>query len=105
MYITLVYPDGSLAHIAYLSNGSKAYTAERAEIFCDNRVATLRDFRILEMTRGLSVKTERLWMQSDKGHAGQINAYLNAVSGRGQALDIQSYIESSRAAIKAALAT
>ncbi len=39
VHSTLSYPDGSLAHIAYLSNGSKAFTSERVEVFCDNRVA------------------------------------------------------------------
>ncbi len=103
VHLTLVYPDGSLAHIAYLSNGSKAYTTERAEIFCDNRVACLKDFKKLELTKGLSIKTERLWVQSDKGHAGQISAFLEAVSGHGKPLDIQSYIDSSLAAINASI--
>jgi len=103
VHIMLQYSDGSLAHIAYLSNGSKAYTAERVEIFCDNKVASLRDYRKLEMTQGLSVKTKRLWVQSDKGHAGQISAFLDAVSGSGKSLDVRSYLDSSRVAIEVAL--
>ncbi len=101
VHITLCYPDGSLAHIAYLSNGSKSYISERAEIFCDNHVANIKDFRRLEMTEGLSIKTERLWVQGDKGHAGQISAFMEAVSGSGKPLEIQSYIDSSRVAIDA----
>jgi predicted dehydrogenase/threonine dehydrogenase-like Zn-dependent dehydrogenase len=103
VHITVQYSDGSLAHIAYLSNGSKAYTAERIEVFCDNQVATIRDYRKLEITRGLSLRTKRLWFRSDKGHAGQISAFFEAIKQNGQPLNMHSYFSSSRAAINAAL--
>ncbi len=103
VHITLCYPDGSLAHIAYLSNGSKAYTAERAEVFCDNQIACLKDFRNLEMTKGLSVKTERLWVQSDKGHIDQIRAFIGAISDPSNTLNIDSYVTSSRNSIDISL--
>ena len=102
VHITLSYADGSLAHVAYLSNGSKAWDAERAEVFCDNKVAGLRDFRRLDLARGMSRRRKRLWIGSDKGHAGQIAAFLSAVSGRGEGIDVASYLDSSAAAISAA---
>jgi len=102
VHITLQYPDSSLAHIAYLSNGSKAYLGERVEIFCDNKVASIKNYKKLELTQGLSMKTKRLWVQSDKGHTDQIRAFLDTVSGRGS-IDIDSYIASSRVAIDVAM--
>ncbi len=96
VHIQIEYADGSLAHIAYLSNGSKAYHSERAEVFCDNRVATLSDFKKLEVTRGLFLNTQRLWLQSDKGHADQIKAFLNAIKHNDHQFPVQSYFDSSR---------
>jgi predicted dehydrogenase len=102
VHITLTYADGSLAHVAYLSNGSKAWDAEHAEVFCDNKVAALTDFRRLDMARGMGIKRKRLWIGSDKGHAGQIAAFLAAIGDRGPAIDCISYLDSSAAAIAAA---
>lgn len=101
-HITLSYADGSLATIAYLSNGSKAYNIERIELSCDNRLATITDYQEAELAQGMSVKRRRLRFGSDKGHAGQIAAFLAAARGEAQ-LDAASYIASSRVAIEAAM--
>jgi predicted dehydrogenase/threonine dehydrogenase-like Zn-dependent dehydrogenase len=103
-HISLSYGDGSVATIAYLSNGSKAWSTEWVEVFCDGRAASLQDFKKLSLSQGLSVRNKRLWVTSDKGHAGQIDAFLAAIrSGQHDSIPSQSHIESSRIAIDAAL--
>lgn len=103
-HITLTYGDGSVATVAYLSNGSKAWSSEWVEVFCDGRSASLRDFKKLAVSRGLTVRNRRLWMKSDKGHAGQITAFLAAVrGGQPELVPSQAHIDSSRIAIDAAL--
>ena len=102
-HISLSYGDGSVATVVYASNGCKAYENERVEIFCDNKTATLTDYKKLEMASGLNVARSRLWINSDKGHAGQIDALLEAIRGEpGRDIDCQSYFDSSRTAIDAA---
>jgi predicted dehydrogenase len=101
--ISLSYADGSIAVVAYLSNGCKAYDNERVEIFCDNKTAALTDYKKLEMASGLSVAGSRRWITSDKGHGAQIDALLEAIRGDG-VIDSASYFDSSRIAIDAAAA-
>jgi predicted dehydrogenase/threonine dehydrogenase-like Zn-dependent dehydrogenase len=103
IHISLRYADGSIAHIVYLSNGSKAYPAERCEVFCDNRVAVLTDFRKLEFSRGLLTSSKRLWFTRDKGHAGEIESFLNAIRS-GQPVDTNGFLQSSRIAVLATAA-
>jgi len=102
-HIVLTYGDGSVATIAYLSNGSKAWSTEWIEVFCDGRAASLQDFKKLSWSQGLRVRNKRLWIKSDKGHAGQIRAFLGAIrGGELQQVPSQSHIDSSRIAIDAA---
>ncbi len=101
VHITLKYTDGSLAHVAYLSNGNKAYNAERTEILCDNQIAVLTDFKKLEVTRGISIKTERLRLGNGKGHKEQLSYFINAIAGKGASIDINSYFDSMRTTLKA----
>ncbi len=105
VHITLTFADGSIATVTYLSNGSKAYSRERVEVYCDNKTAVLTDFRTLELAQGMRVKQSRLWFSRDKGHQGQIAHFLEAVAGKDtKAIDANGYFASSLSTIKAALA-
>ncbi|HTT07461.1 MAG TPA: bi-domain-containing oxidoreductase [Gammaproteobacteria bacterium] len=101
VHIELRFEDGSLALVRYLSNGSRAYTSERVEVFCDNRTAVLTDFRLLELAQGARVHRQRRWLRADKGHAMQIAAFLAALRG-GEPVASDSYLASSRVTIEAA---
>lgn len=101
-HITIRYADGSIAHIAYLSNGSKAYNTERAEVFCDNKVATLTDFKKLEITKGIMMKSNRIWIGNGKGHAEQLEHFLNVIKGQSEnIIDSNSYINSMKTTLEA----
>ncbi len=105
VHITLSFADGSIATVAYLSNGSKAYSRERVEVYCDNKTAVLTDFRTLELAQGMRVKRSRLWFSRDKGHPGQIAHFLEAVAGKDtQTIDTDGYFASSLSTIRAAMA-
>jgi predicted dehydrogenase/threonine dehydrogenase-like Zn-dependent dehydrogenase len=96
VHVILRYADGSVAQVAYLSNGSKAFNAERAEIFCDNKIAVLTDFKKLETAKGMSCKTKRHWRGSGKGHKEQLSFFVNSLLGKSEKIDVNSYIESMR---------
>ncbi len=96
VHITLKFSDGSLATIAYLSNGSTAYSRERIEVHCDNKTAVLTDFKRLALADGKSVKRFSNWIAADFGHQAQSKAFLRAVSDNSPTLiDTKGYLESS----------
>lgn len=81
VHITLAFADGSLATILYLSNGSKAFSRERIEAFCDNSSAVLDDFQFLKLMRGMEMtKTQRVWLDYTKGHKETVQAFLDALA-------------------------
>jgi predicted dehydrogenase len=101
--IEIAYQDGSLASVAYLSNGARAHPAETVEVFAEGKTASLVDFRHLVRARGLWRRSRRLWLRPDKGHAGQVADFLAAVAGhRAAPLDVGLYLASSRATLEAA---
>jgi predicted dehydrogenase len=46
---TINYTDGSVCTLTYTALGSKAYPKERMDIFCDGKVLTLDDYKVLEV--------------------------------------------------------
>jgi predicted dehydrogenase len=101
--ITIRYGDGSVAHVAYLSNGSKAFSIERVEVFADNRAAAIDDYRRLDLGGELSVQSKRLWTGADRGHANQLRAFLAAVADSAAApVDSAGYLDSTRLMLQVA---
>lgn len=101
--ITIRYDDGSIAQLAYLSNGSKAMSIERVEVFADNRGAVIDDYRRLELGSELSVQRDTLWRGADRGHANQLRAFLAAATGSATApVDGESYLASTRLTLQVA---
>jgi polar amino acid transport system substrate-binding protein len=79
--ISLRMADGSIASIAYYASGDPALGKERVEIYCGGDVSIIDDFRTGEYFQaGKSAKLGG--GRRDKGHAAEIAAFLDAVSGR-----------------------
>ncbi len=78
-FITLRHANGSVSNIAYLSGGDKACPKERIEVFGGGRTAVLEDFRQLTSWSGGKKSVEK--GQQDKGHAAEIRAFADAVTG------------------------
>ena len=81
-FITIRHANGSVSNIAYLAGGDKACPKERIEVFGGGRTAIIDDFRELTtFSRGKkSVEKGR----QDKGHAAEINAFADAVTGKSE---------------------
>jgi polar amino acid transport system substrate-binding protein len=73
----LRFADGSVATIAYVASGDPAYPKERIEVIGNGMVATLDDFRALEIARGKRARSTS--MLQDKGHAAECQAFVDAV--------------------------
>ena len=80
--VTLNFSDGSIATIIYASRGDPSVPKDRLEVFGQGRTAILDDFRALTLVhRGRKRVYRHRWRQ-DKGHAGEMVAFIAAVEGR-----------------------
>ncbi len=75
------FPDGSLGVVTYMANGDKSYPKEHLEIFSSGRIATLHDWRKLELVNKGKRKVTRHLMRHNKGHRGAWQAFLSAIQG------------------------
>jgi predicted dehydrogenase len=100
--MTLTYPDGSVATVAYLTSGDAGYPKETLQVFAGGRVAALHNFRRAELwTRGKS-QTTRSRTGIDKGQRDELAAFVRAVR-RGDAMPISlpSLLATTRATFAA----
>jgi predicted dehydrogenase/threonine dehydrogenase-like Zn-dependent dehydrogenase len=100
--ILLKYENGSTGTINYFANGSKAYPKERIEIYTQERIAVIDNFRL---TTGYGFKNfSKLKTSFDKGHKNQFTLLIDQVKNGGPALismdEIVNTTKASFAAIK-----
>lgn len=98
--ILLRYENGSTGVINYFSNGSKAYSKERVEVFSQERTLIMDNFR---ETHGYGVKGfSKLKTSLDKGHKNQFLKLMNAMKTGGQAIiPFDSIVNTTRASFAA----
>jgi predicted dehydrogenase/threonine dehydrogenase-like Zn-dependent dehydrogenase len=100
--ILLKLKNGSNAVINYFSNGSKAYSKERVEVYSRERIWITDNFRT---TKAFGVKGfKNLRTKIDKGHKVQFHNYISTVQKGGEPLiplsEIINVTKASFAAIK-----
>ena len=77
--ITLTLTDGSLGNIIYTAKGAKAFSRERVEVFCEDSVAVIEDFRVGQIIQaGKSRKIKKLSM--DMGYQAEMEFFLRGAS-------------------------
>ncbi len=82
--ILLKYENGSTGVINYFSNGSKAYSKERVEVYSQDRTAIIDNFR---QTTGFGFKGfSKLKTSLDKGHKTQFTELIKRVKAGGAPL-------------------
>ena len=80
--ISLAFEDGSIGSIHYFANGGKSFPKERIEVFCDDAVIQLDNFRKLRGFGWKGVTKMNLWSQ-DKGQGNCVQAFMESVRGGG----------------------
>ncbi len=75
--MTFTFPDGSIGVVDYLANGDKSVPKERVEVFGGGKVATLNDYRSLEMVHNGKRKTIKNRLGQDKGWKDEMLALEN----------------------------
>ncbi|WP_394210628.1 bi-domain-containing oxidoreductase [Enterovibrio calviensis] len=78
--ITLTFEDGSMGTIHYFANGGKAFPKERIEVFADDAVLQIDNFRKLNAFGWKNASNEKLRAQ-DKGQANCTKAFVESVKG------------------------
>ncbi|NQU26385.1 MAG: Gfo/Idh/MocA family oxidoreductase [Candidatus Nealsonbacteria bacterium] len=86
--VTVTYDDGSVCQLTYTTVGPASFSKERIEAFAGGCVGVLEDFRRLELHGGGKRARRRKTLQADKGHAAELEAFLDAVQ-EGQESPIQ----------------
>lgn len=75
--VTILFEDGSVANLLYLSNGDRAVAKEYFEVFCAGSIARLDDFKVLHLSLG--GKNETFKGRRDKGHRRELELTLEAM--------------------------
>lgn len=97
--LNLAFEDGSIGSIQYLSNGHKAVSKERLEVFADNRILVLDNFRKLS-AHGWPRKTWMSSLRQDKGQTACAAAFVDAArKGAASPIPLAELLEVSRVAI------
>jgi predicted dehydrogenase/Zn-dependent alcohol dehydrogenase len=98
--ILLKYENGSTGVINYFSNGSKSYSKERVEIYSQERILIVDNFRL---TEGFGFKDfSKLKTSLDKGHKNQFQKLINTIkNGGGPLIPFDDLINTSKASIAA----
>ncbi len=105
MSITVSFENGSIGTIHYFANGNKSYPKETFELFCQNKILKLDNFRKLTGYGFKSFKKMSLWSQ-DKGHNEQFKSFIKRINEGGDPLipfeDIENVTLASFAAMESA---
>ena len=100
--ITISFEDGSIGTIHYFANGGKAFAKERIEVFANNAVLQLDNFRKLHGYGWPGFKKMNLWKQ-DKGQKNCSQAFVDAVaSGYEPPIPVDQIFEVAKVSIQAA---
>ena len=100
--ITLSFADGSFGTILYLANGGKSFPKERIEVFCNDAVLQLDNFRRLNSFGWPGFKGMKL-MQQDKGQKTCAKAFVDAIrQGAPSPIPFEEVMEVARVSIEVA---
>ena len=79
--IRMSMADGSIASIIYTAGGDTSVAKEYVEIFADRSVAVIEDYKSGYFVKG-GKKTRLGGGSQDKGHANEIESFINAARGQ-----------------------
>ena len=97
---TLEFSDGSLATIVFTSKGDTAFSKELIEVYAGGTVVVCDNFKSLKIVSDGAEKKIRVERTQNKGHKGELAAFVNSVNSNGQPpVDEAELIEVSIATI------
>jgi predicted dehydrogenase len=99
--ITVSFQDGSLGQVIYTSKGSKLFSRERFEVYCEESVGVIEDFRLGQIiSGGRKKKLKRFSM--NMGYQEEMEFFFNACGNPSHYVELfQSFVDSTRATLRA----
>ncbi len=95
--VNLEFKNGSVAGIAYFSNGNKRVAKEEIEIFSGGTVLRIIDFKLLEINTERNTKTIK-YKTADKGHRNEVSLFMQAIrEGREAPITFDQIYQSMKA--------
>ena len=98
--ITIEFNDGSMGTIHYLADGHNSFPKERLEVFAENSIIQLDNFRKLSYWNSNGLKVKR--SKQDKGHNQCIKEFLDSIKKGKQSpipineiFEVQNYLINS----------
>ncbi len=97
--ITLLFEGGSFGTIHYLANGGAAFPKERIEVFCDDAVLQMDNYRILK-GYGWSGFNKMKLLRQDKGVKECVKLFISSIkNGESPPILFDELLEISRISI------
>ncbi|MCK4532614.1 bi-domain-containing oxidoreductase [bacterium] len=75
--LTMCFSDGSVGTIIYTTKGTRAFSRERVEIFSEDSVVTIEDFKKLTIVRG-NKKKQIVKLSQDLGYINELNYFFDS---------------------------
>lgn len=97
--ITLTCKDGSVGTILYTAKGSKSFSRERFEVFCEDSVAVIEDFRRGQLVRGGRTRQIKK-LSMDMGYLQEMEFFFRQAAAQA---DFPELYQSVAAATRATL--
>tara|TARA_Y100000768_G_scaffold302854_1_gene236751 strand:- start:11707 stop:13839 length:2133 start_codon:yes stop_codon:yes gene_type:complete len=100
--INLEFEDGSIACIQYFANGHKSFMKERIEIFSDEKIIQINNFKNMKLWGWNNNKTIH-FLNQDKGQKKCLSAFVNSIeNGRSPPIPFEEILEVSKISIELA---
>ena len=99
---TLLYPDGSVATIAYQTGGDSRAPKELFQVTGERQLARLHNFQRTELWRGGRRRVRRSRTGIDKGQKQELDAFVRAVAdARAMPIPLESLVATTLATFAA----
>ena len=79
--IIMEHKDGSLSTILYTAMGNRKYSRELVEVYCQQMVICINNFRTMTLKSRIIDRTFKR-INSDRGHNNQLRIFINNVLSR-----------------------
>jgi predicted dehydrogenase/threonine dehydrogenase-like Zn-dependent dehydrogenase len=100
VHATLRFADGSVATIAYLTDGSRRFPKETLDVTGDGRNGRLDNFRRVTVWSAAGKSGRRVLSQQDKGQRAQLERFVGAVrAGSEMPIPLESLVATTRATL------
>lgn len=99
--LTLTLKDGSVGTVIYTAKGSKSFSRERFEVFCEDSVGIIEDFRRGQLIQGGRTRQLKKFSM-DMGYQAEMEVFLRGAPASAHYQQwFNSYLASTRLTLKA----